>query len=458
MTTGGTTYTYAYNGLGDRVSQTVGEVTTTYTLDLNAGLTQVLSDGTNTYLYGYERIAQFSESETGYFLGDSLNSVRQMTDEDGVVTLTKQYEPYGEVLSSTGSGESMYGFDGEQTDTTGLVYMRARYYSSGQGRFISRDMWEGDSKVPMSYNLWVFGYANPIIYSDPSGLYPHGANQSDAGKWGVYETLYNITLQPGVGNNDWNANEFNAWAIISAVEMIGISFSKILDLDPITSFREVFGHVSFVLDDKLHGVDENGKDWQWYGWVINANLVHVLPQKFIPGFSSWIIDPGTYPLVRLMTHEMGHVFSTRVENSITAMETKLSTVLSIAISPEKLLENDGIYTAGQLITGTLINGIYNRNGNPSLDAYLGKSYADLRPTVCQDRYGNVVTTNLYHYNGYQWHPKGMLGGNSSTEDFADIFQNWVFSSLKDNLAGNGINDWMNKWMPTWIRLAINYGP
>ena len=129
VTTGGTTYTYTYNGLGDRVSQTVGEVTTTYMLDLNAGLTQVLADGTNTYLYGYERIAQFSASETGYFLGDALNSVRQMTDEDGVVTLTRQYEPYGEMLSSTGSGVSMYGFDGEQTDATGLQYLRARYYA-----------------------------------------------------------------------------------------------------------------------------------------------------------------------------------------------------------------------------------------------------------------------------------------------------------------------------------------
>ena len=130
-------------GLGDRVSQTVGEVTTTYTLDLNAGLTQVLADGTNTYLYGYERIAQFSASETGYFLGDALNSVRQMTDEDGVVTLTKQYEPYGDMLSSTGSGESMYGFDGEQTDATGLQYLRARYYASGVGRFVSRDSHDG---------------------------------------------------------------------------------------------------------------------------------------------------------------------------------------------------------------------------------------------------------------------------------------------------------------------------
>jgi hypothetical protein len=39
------------NGLGDRPSQFKNGVTTHYTLDLNAGLTQVLQDGINKYLY-----------------------------------------------------------------------------------------------------------------------------------------------------------------------------------------------------------------------------------------------------------------------------------------------------------------------------------------------------------------------------------------------------------------------
>ena len=115
--TSGTQYiTFQYNGLGDRVSQTVNGLTTHYTLDLNAGLTQVLADGTNTYLYGYERIAQFSASETGYFLGDALGSVRQMTDDSGVVTLMRNYEPFGSLLNSYGNGEFLYGYTGEQAD------------------------------------------------------------------------------------------------------------------------------------------------------------------------------------------------------------------------------------------------------------------------------------------------------------------------------------------------------
>ena len=38
-----TVTSYRYNGLGDRLSQTVNGQTSNYTLDLNTGLTQVLS-------------------------------------------------------------------------------------------------------------------------------------------------------------------------------------------------------------------------------------------------------------------------------------------------------------------------------------------------------------------------------------------------------------------------------
>ncbi len=51
-----TTSSFGYNGLGDRLQQTVDSVTTDYTLDINNWLTQVLADGTNTYLYGTGRI------------------------------------------------------------------------------------------------------------------------------------------------------------------------------------------------------------------------------------------------------------------------------------------------------------------------------------------------------------------------------------------------------------------
>ena len=86
MSNQSTVSSYQYNGLGDRLSQTVNAQTTNYTLDLNAGLTQVLNDGTNSYLYGNGRIAQTAGATTEYFLGDALGSVRQLTDAQGEIT------------------------------------------------------------------------------------------------------------------------------------------------------------------------------------------------------------------------------------------------------------------------------------------------------------------------------------------------------------------------------------
>ncbi len=79
---GANTYTFAYNGLGDRLSQTANSATTQYVNDPStalragsaAGLTQVLSDGTDTYLYGVGRIAQ-QETNMQYFGVDGLGSV-----------------------------------------------------------------------------------------------------------------------------------------------------------------------------------------------------------------------------------------------------------------------------------------------------------------------------------------------------------------------------------------------
>ena len=73
-----------------------------YTLDLAAGLTQVLDDGDFTYLYGNGRVAQSGASGAEYFHGDALGSVRQPVDTGGEVTLAQSYTPYGEVLSTAG--------------------------------------------------------------------------------------------------------------------------------------------------------------------------------------------------------------------------------------------------------------------------------------------------------------------------------------------------------------------
>ncbi len=168
VTKGTSSIVYAYSGLGDRLKQIADGVTTDYVLDINAGLTQVLQDNTNKYVYGNQRISQIAETQTGYFLPDALGSMRQMTDSSADLTLARTYEPYGNIVSSSGAGETVYGFTGEM-QSDGLVHLRARDYTSQLGRFTSRDIWEGNTNEPISYNKWLYGNSNPVIYFDPTG-------------------------------------------------------------------------------------------------------------------------------------------------------------------------------------------------------------------------------------------------------------------------------------------------
>jgi RHS repeat-associated protein len=170
LTQGDDTYAFAYNGLGDRLRQTINSEATNYTLDLVAGLTQVLEDSTNAYLYGVGRIGEEQPNSWQYHLVDVLSSVRQLTDMSCVVMLTQSYKPFGTVLSSEGSASTAFQFTGEQRDETGLIYLRARYYAPANGRFLSRDIWDGDSYQPISYNAWLYARGNPIRFRDPSGL------------------------------------------------------------------------------------------------------------------------------------------------------------------------------------------------------------------------------------------------------------------------------------------------
>lgn len=120
------TSTFTYNDLGDRVKQAINSLVTTYTLDLNAGLTQVLADKTNRYVYGLGRVSEQSAAGTDYFLPDALGSVRQLANVSTTVTLARNYDPYGNVLSSAGYRSTSYNFTGELRDSgTGLLYTSA---------------------------------------------------------------------------------------------------------------------------------------------------------------------------------------------------------------------------------------------------------------------------------------------------------------------------------------------
>jgi RHS repeat-associated protein len=172
ITQGSDVYSFSYNGLGDRLQQTVNGVASDYTLDLVIGLIQVLSDGEEAFLYGVSRVAQQGFGDRQYFLGDALNSTRQLVDDAGQPGLGNAYEPFGDLLSVAGEFETSYGFAGEWTDDTGLIHLRARYYQPTDGRFVHPDPSAGVPTQPISQNPYPYAYDNPLIYTDASGRNP----------------------------------------------------------------------------------------------------------------------------------------------------------------------------------------------------------------------------------------------------------------------------------------------
>ena len=62
------------------------------------------------------------------------------TDEDGEVTQTLDYYPYGSQRIATGSSTEQRRFIGEEFDgDTEFSYLNARYYQGSRGQFMSQD-------------------------------------------------------------------------------------------------------------------------------------------------------------------------------------------------------------------------------------------------------------------------------------------------------------------------------
>ena len=59
--------------------------------------------------------------------------------------------------------------------TTGLQYLRARYYDMATGRLVSRDPLAGIVGLPLSQNAYLYVLNNPANLLDPSGLCVFGA-------------------------------------------------------------------------------------------------------------------------------------------------------------------------------------------------------------------------------------------------------------------------------------------
>jgi RHS repeat-associated protein len=127
-----------------------------------------------TYAYGLQRIDQLQITENqwtpsayGY---DGAGNVRQLTNAAGAVTDTYEYDAFGNSFTKTGTTPNLYLYRGEQYDSDlALFYLRARYYNTVTGRFMSGDPEEGKARLPQTLHKHLYASGDPVNRVDPSG-------------------------------------------------------------------------------------------------------------------------------------------------------------------------------------------------------------------------------------------------------------------------------------------------
>ena len=133
---------------------------------------------TGTYEYGLQRLSvEYVNEAKEYYLYNGTGNVTQTTAENGSMFLRYTYDPFGNVTSINApltvdiDDLNRYTYNGEDYDyNTGLQYLRARYYSTGTGRFISQDIFLGRIFLPLSQNRFTYCQNNSVMRDDPSGF------------------------------------------------------------------------------------------------------------------------------------------------------------------------------------------------------------------------------------------------------------------------------------------------
>ncbi|MGA8087748.1 MAG: RHS repeat-associated core domain-containing protein [Terracidiphilus sp.] len=195
---------FAYDGDGNRITQSVGSGTYNYVNDVAAGLPLTLQesgpDGNITYAYGRGLIEEAAPAFNYFYQYDGLGSVIGLTDAKGIPQGAYAYGAWGNtLLAVTDVGtRNKFRFTGEALDPgTGLYFLRARYYDPSVGRLSSRDPLAGIVAKPRTANRYAYVLSNPLRYRDPSGMTTQDAAQgSEFSPLGLNFTLPNMINNP----------------------------------------------------------------------------------------------------------------------------------------------------------------------------------------------------------------------------------------------------------------------
>ncbi|HFU4352190.1 TPA: RHS repeat-associated core domain-containing protein, partial [Streptococcus suis] len=179
-----------------------------------------------TYTYGNGRSSYLdNQKDKSYdYLTNQAGSVTGLV-QDGQSVASSSYNLYGSTKESTDTTGNPFAYNGEARDITGLDYLRARYYDSEAGTFLTEDSYQGELTDPLSQNRYTYVHNNPVNYTDPSGHFWKSIKKAASKAWnGVKKAASNAwNTVKRVATNTWNTVKS---AVSHAVNWVGTKVSQ----------------------------------------------------------------------------------------------------------------------------------------------------------------------------------------------------------------------------------------
>jgi RHS repeat-associated protein len=239
---GGGTTSYGYDHTGQRMFKATGTATTSYPNRYSNLATTTGSATTTKHIFAPDGtlLATVEGSGVGpdtttYLHADHLGGTNVTTDEDGEVTQTLDYYPFGAERINQGSNSTDRHYIGERYDGgEDLSYLNARYYRGAQGQFLSQDpvflalgdpgrmkqMTQLDLRDvladPQAMNSYSYARNNPITLKDPEGEFFKKEGQlayelvrGAFGGYGNIQTVseFNMLIDQLTADGNWSPSD-----------------------------------------------------------------------------------------------------------------------------------------------------------------------------------------------------------------------------------------------------------
>jgi len=172
---------YEYDVLGNRIATIQDGQRTEYLVD-PFGLGNVVAEYGSSglaaqYTHGLGLESQIAGGNSSYYDFNAVGSTTGLTGVNGGYLNRYNYLPFGQDISETEAITNPFEFVGQwgvMEEANGLDFMRARFYQSQTGKFLSSDpigLRGNDS------NLYRYANNTPVVFADPEGtswIYPLG--------------------------------------------------------------------------------------------------------------------------------------------------------------------------------------------------------------------------------------------------------------------------------------------